>query len=97
MALSLAYGLDIREDNDPYLHLSEEAVKSIGEVAVPGAFLVDMIPALKYVPEFFPGAGFKKKARIWKGMQENMREIPFADTIKNIVSFSFPSIDFGVV
>lgn len=93
MALSLAYGLDIREDNDPYLNLSEEAVKSIGEAAVPGAFLVDVIPALKYVPEFFPGAGFKKKARIWKGMQEGMREIPYADTVKNIVRpFSLDTI-----
>ncbi|KAH9478040.1 Cytochrome P450 monooxygenase 98 [Psilocybe cubensis] len=88
MALTLAYGLDIQEKNDPYLRVSEAAVKSIGEVAIPGAFLVDMIPALKYVPEFFPGAGFKKKARIWRKVQENMREIPFAATLKNIASGS---------
>lgn len=31
----------------------------------PGAFLVDMIPWLKYVPSWLPGAGWKAKAERW--------------------------------
>jgi hypothetical protein len=31
---------------------------AIAELLIPGAFLVDIIPILKHVPEWFPGAKF---------------------------------------
>jgi hypothetical protein len=53
--------------------------------AIPGAFLVDVIPLLKYVPEWFPGAGFQKKAKAWKKFALTMVEAPFAAAKRNIV------------
>nr|BAL05181.1 cytochrome P450 [Phanerodontia chrysosporium] len=41
-------------------------------------YLVDLIPILKYVPEWFPGAGFKRQARIWKKEVTNIADAPFA-------------------
>ncbi|KDR66539.1 hypothetical protein GALMADRAFT_161961 [Galerina marginata CBS 339.88] len=86
MALSLAYGLPIHPSDDPYINLAAKAVASIGEAAIPGAFLVDMMPFLKYVPEWVPGAGFQKKARVWRKLQEDMRAVPFEETIRNMAS-----------
>jgi hypothetical protein len=85
MALSLAYGLQIQPTNDPFLDLAETAAKSISAAASFGAFFVDVIPILKYVPEWVPGAGFQKKARIWRKIQEDFREIPYSSSIEAMV------------
>ncbi|EDR09909.1 uncharacterized protein LACBIDRAFT_248682 [Laccaria bicolor S238N-H82] len=50
------------ESNDPYITLAEEALRGVAEAGIPGTFLVDLLPFLKYVPGWFPGADFKRKA-----------------------------------
>ena len=32
------------------------------QIGAPGRYLVEVIPALKYLPAWFPGAGFKREA-----------------------------------
>ena len=87
MALSLAYGLQIQETNDPFIELVETAAKSISAAASFGSFFVDVIPILKYVPEFVPGAGFQKKARIWRKIQEDFKEVPYSSSIEAMVHY----------
>ena len=87
MTLSLAYGLQIQPTNDPFINLAETAAKSISAAASFGAFFVDVIPILKYVPEFVPGAGFQKKARIGRKIQEDFREVPYSSSIEAIVRY----------
>ncbi|KAF8799180.1 cytochrome P450 [Phlegmacium glaucopus] len=98
MALSLSYGIQIKQTNDPFINLAEAALKSAGSAARVGAFLVDVIPILKYVPEFMPGAGFQKQARIWRKLQEDFRERPFLASIEAMASGrarpSFTSVAF---
>ena len=85
--MSMTYGVDVKETDDPLIGLAEVAVKSASESILPGAFLVDMIPMLKYIPEFMPGAGFKKQARIWREVQEDSRERPYLASIEAMVLF----------
>jgi len=87
LALTIAYGLPIREHDDPHLALAEEAVQTVSETVVPGAFLVDFMPFLKYVPEWMPGAGFQKTAKKYFEIQERFRSEPFGAALKNIASF----------
>jgi len=42
----------------------------------PGAFLVDVLPILKYVPSWMPGAGSKRKAREWKKSVQASADVP---------------------
>ena len=35
------------------------------EAGIPGSFLVDLFPILRYVTSWFPGAGLKRKAARW--------------------------------
>ncbi|TFK33360.1 cytochrome P450, partial [Crucibulum laeve] len=77
IVLSLGYGIHIKPSRDPYIDLAEQAMATITAAAAPGAFLVDMIPMLKYVPEWVPGAGFQRKAREWKKLAVRFREEPF--------------------
>ena len=87
MALSMSYGLEIKQTDDPFINLAEAAAKSISTAASYGTYLVNVIPILKYVPEFVPGAGFQKKARIWRKLQEDFREIPYSASIEAIVCY----------
>ncbi|KAJ2917369.1 hypothetical protein MD484_g3052, partial [Candolleomyces efflorescens] len=42
-----------------------------------GAFLVDLLPWLTYVPEWMPGTGWKKVARYYREVGIESREAPF--------------------
>ncbi|KAK0452985.1 cytochrome P450 [Desarmillaria tabescens] len=75
--LSIAYGLEVLPENDPYILAAEAGLYSLAKAAVPGAFLVDSIPLLKYIPDWFPGATFKRKAKEWRQYSKTMREMPF--------------------
>ncbi|KAJ7454671.1 cytochrome P450 [Mycena latifolia] len=77
--MSIAYGLDVRPSDDPYLNAAQAAVRAMSMAGVPGRFLVDIIPALKYIPSWFPGAGFKRKAAEWNKLVKHMVDRPFMD------------------
>ncbi|EPQ51619.1 cytochrome P450 [Gloeophyllum trabeum ATCC 11539] len=78
--MKLIYGIDIAPKNDRYVAIAEEALMALGQAAAPGAFLVDLLPILKYVPAWMPGAGFKRKAAQWKKTLYEMRDAPFEAT-----------------
>ncbi|KAF9529927.1 cytochrome P450 [Crepidotus variabilis] len=83
--LSIAYGIEMQKNNDPYIADAHRAIKPVSLAAVPGAFLVDTFPALKYVPDWAPGAGFKAKARMWRSYARQMIERPF-EAAKNMMA-----------
>ncbi|KAJ7251336.1 cytochrome P450 [Mycena rebaudengoi] len=77
LIMSIAYSIDTLPSNDPYMETAEAALKAIAQAIVPGRYLVDMIPILKYVPAWFIGAGFKRQAREWKKLTDKMVQLPF--------------------
>ena len=89
--LSMTYSIKVQPYNDPYIKIAEEAIGSISELLIPGAFFVDIIPILKYIPKWFPGARFQRKAGVMRRHSEIMRNTPFAATEELMVcdSFSF--------
>lgn len=82
ITITLGYGLPIRNKNDPYIEISEQALMGLAAGAAPGAFLVDSLPFLKHVPAWMPGAGFKRKAAVWREWSTKMVEAPFAASQK---------------
>ncbi|KAI0348408.1 cytochrome P450 [Trametopsis cervina] len=64
--LKIAYGIEIQEQDDPFIHMAEQAMQSISAATNAGSYLVDFLPFLKYAPEWVPGMGFKKQARKWR-------------------------------
>ncbi|KAF4617510.1 hypothetical protein D9613_005757 [Agrocybe pediades] len=76
-AISLAYGLPIKRTDDPLIELAEHALSTMNASVLQSNFLVNVLPFLKYVPEFLPGTGFKAKAREWKKLQEDLVSRPF--------------------
>ncbi|EGN98959.1 hypothetical protein SERLA73DRAFT_181707 [Serpula lacrymans var. lacrymans S7.3] len=61
--LRISHGYEVQDGIDPLVELADKALEQLSETAAPGAYLVDIIPILKYIPEWFPGAGFQKTAK----------------------------------
>ncbi|KAJ7125759.1 cytochrome P450 [Mycena crocata] len=68
---------------DPYVSLAESAIHQLSIAAVPGKYLMDSIPILKYVPDWFPVTGFKQQAKICRDLAQTMVENPFAESAGN--------------
>ena len=88
----MTYSINVRPYNDPYIEIAEEAIGAIAELMVPGAFLVDIIPILKYVPKWFPGAKFQSKAAVMRKYAAIMRNTTFAATEELMVCDLLPFI-----
>ncbi|KAJ3516119.1 hypothetical protein NLJ89_g1327 [Agrocybe chaxingu] len=84
--MCVAYGLNVQPKDDPYIAMAEQGAHTLEAAAIPGAFLVDDLPLLKYVPDWFPGAGFKKKAQEWKQIARRMIEKPFEAALRDMAA-----------
>lgn len=73
--LDVAYGYRPRRGgSDLFCDNSMGLLAGWKEAAVPGKWVVDMVPWLKYVPEWMPGASFHSKARYWKNLRNDTKE-----------------------
>ena len=89
----MTYSINVRPYDDPYIKIVEESMGALTEI-IPGAFLVDIIPILKYVPEWFPGAKFQSKAAVMRKYAAEMRNMTFAATEELMVYDSSPFLGF---
>ncbi|EIM80551.1 cytochrome P450, partial [Stereum hirsutum FP-91666 SS1] len=75
--MKIMYGLEVTDPNHPFLVLGEKQVEMFSRAAMPGTFLCENIPALKYVPSWVPGATFKRQAAFWSRCDKQLRDEPF--------------------
>jgi hypothetical protein len=87
--MKIGYGIAVQDSDDPYISNAEQALKGAAEAGIPGAFLVDSFPILKYVPSWFPGAGFQKKAARVREVTNTMAEKPFRHVQEQLVQVHF--------
>ncbi|KAF9468288.1 cytochrome P450 [Collybia nuda] len=75
--LQITYGYEIQSQKDFYVNLAAEAFDGLTKAVNAGSFLVDLVPFLKYIPTWFPGAAFKRNAEIWSKAALALRDRPF--------------------
>ncbi|KAG1840821.1 cytochrome P450 [Suillus subalutaceus] len=63
ISLRICYGYEVKEDNDPLINIGQRALDQFSRYGLYGDFIVDFLPSLARLPEWFPGAGFKRLAR----------------------------------
>ncbi|KAJ7119005.1 hypothetical protein C8R44DRAFT_737850 [Mycena epipterygia] len=54
----IAYGYTVAGNDDHFVALAEEHMRLGSVVGAPGRWVVDSLPFLRILPEWFPGAGF---------------------------------------
>ncbi|KAF9067570.1 cytochrome P450 [Rhodocollybia butyracea] len=87
--LSVAYGIQVQSKDDPNIKAAEAMVSVLATAGLPGAFLVVIKPKFPlYVPSWFPGASFKRKAKAWNGIQAATITPPFMEVKKAMNSSS---------
>ncbi|KAF9043019.1 cytochrome P450 [Panaeolus papilionaceus] len=85
LTLSVVYGYEPSEiGKDEFLDMAEECVNILSNKIASGGgiWLVDVFPSLQYLPDGFPGTGFKTNARIWKRKMEEFVDRPY-EFVKN--------------
>ena len=73
------------DQNDPLALLVEDAMDKFSQATQPGRFLIDVFPWLRFVPEWFPGTGWKKTAREWRQVRDRTYNTGFEWTLEQIV------------
>ncbi|KAJ7747825.1 cytochrome P450 [Mycena metata] len=73
--LRITYGIDVQEEQESFVTLIEKANDNFNAATAPGAFLVDVFPAMLHIPEIL--APWKRTARIWARATKNMVEAPY--------------------
>lgn len=78
MILKATYGYTTEAHGaDPLVDLVDEVMEQFSQAFVPGKWAVDLIPALRYLPEWFPGTGWKQTAKLWNQTMTDVINIPF--------------------
>lgn len=90
--LSLVYGL--KTVDDYWIGVVLLAVEAGFKLSHHGRWLVEMVPLLRFLPPWFPGAGFKREAFDVGQMLNSLVEIPFNLTKEQIVSFAKQFYEF---
>ncbi|KAG2121265.1 cytochrome P450 [Suillus clintonianus] len=91
--LRISHGYEVKENDDPFINLADRAMDQASRSSAPGAFLVDTMPFLARVPEWFPGAGFKRLAREWYETREQMGTAPY-QFVKDQIAAGIAPVSF---
>ncbi|CCO36612.1 O-methylsterigmatocystin oxidoreductase Short=OMST oxidoreductase [Rhizoctonia solani AG-1 IB] len=77
VVLQSAYGYEATKAGDPMVEIARVGMKAFSDASIPADFIVNVFPWLEYIPSWFPGAGWKRKAMAWNKAQEDLINVPF--------------------
>ncbi|KAJ8508596.1 hypothetical protein ONZ45_g9144 [Pleurotus djamor] len=83
--IEATYGVTVQPEDDPLIVLTDEVLHRLNDAAIPGTFLVDNIPILRYLPRWFPGAGFLDYAQIVYTNTMKMIDLPYEQSRTRIL------------
>ncbi|ETN38214.1 uncharacterized protein HMPREF1541_06245 [Cyphellophora europaea CBS 101466] len=90
--LRSTYGYEIDpHSRDPLVDLINETMMQFSDVSQPGKWAVDLVPALQYLPDWFPGTGFKQYAKHCKETLLQAGSIPYAFVEKQLRTGEAPT------
>ncbi|KAG7092823.1 hypothetical protein E1B28_009138 [Marasmius oreades] len=77
--LKLAYGWQVKDENDYLVTLMKESIAVQEELIAPGKWLVDTFPTwIRFIPSWFPGGGFHIKAEKYREKLTPIDRFPHA-------------------
>ena len=90
VTMSMVFGYDVAvgDIDDQYVALAEQVITDATRVLQPGATLVNVIPMLRFIPPWVPGASTQRLAAKAKEAWIAYKTKPFANVKSNLVSAS---------
>jgi len=83
--LRISHGYEVGEGEDAFVTLADKATEQFGLSTAPG-FLVNLVPFLQHIPDWFPGASFKKTAKEWAATLNEMVDLPYNYVKKQVAA-----------
>ncbi|PPQ79518.1 hypothetical protein CVT25_003400 [Psilocybe cyanescens] len=93
--LRISHGYEVKESHDPFVEIADLATEQFSLATAPGAFLVDLIPALRHVPQWFPGASFRLQADKWAATLSEMVNGPYNFVKQQMVASGTAEVSFS--
>ncbi|KAJ3486701.1 hypothetical protein NLI96_g4059 [Meripilus lineatus] len=75
--LEIAYGHRVESEDDSYLKLTENLNAVVAGLGTTGVSIVDILPILRHLPPWFPGARLHRHCHWAKSAIRDMEDIPF--------------------
>ncbi|KAF8189663.1 cytochrome P450 [Pholiota molesta] len=72
--------------NDHFQELAEEMVHAVGALTYPSAAVVNVVPFLRFLPTWFPGADFHRVARETKDKVNELLDSPYKYVQDNLAA-----------
>ncbi|KAI0697620.1 cytochrome P450 [Cerioporus squamosus] len=82
--MKVAYDIDVVHEDDRYVAAVDAALEGPVQGLVPGTFLVDFLPFLRYIPTWFPGATSQRLFAKWQAAGETLKSLPY-DHVKAVL------------
>ncbi|RGP61344.1 o-methylsterigmatocystin oxidoreductase [Fusarium longipes] len=83
--LKMTYGYNLEpHKSDPLALLIDEMMHNFSRAFVPMTWPADILPILRYFPEFLPGMSFKRIAREWNANMSMVLNVPYEFAKKQI-------------
>ncbi|KAI0078413.1 CyP450 monooxygenase [Panus rudis PR-1116 ss-1] len=89
--LRIVYGMNVTSTGDDFLRIVYESVRGMSEAGVYGAYWVDYVPVLQYLPDWFPGTRYRKVASKIRKTVDEMRTRPINDLMERMETDSVES------
>ncbi|THH08829.1 hypothetical protein EW145_g2435 [Phellinidium pouzarii] len=77
--LMATYDHEVTSDNDPYVSLVNRTTKMTTDSGSPGGTFIDLFPALRHLPTWFPGMGLKRHALSTAELVGEVMEMPLRE------------------
>jgi len=85
--MALMYGYEIEKFDDPAIVAAETSIDLGTKLVMPGRTIANIFPVLLKLPEWFPGASFKRMANRAYHFTQETKRIPLEFVKKMIVGF----------
>lgn len=73
----IAYGIEVEPHDDPYVATAKAAIHCLSTGATIGMYVASKIPALMYLPDWIPGAHFRRDAEVSRNLSRVLLDKPF--------------------
>ncbi|KAI0088547.1 cytochrome P450 [Irpex rosettiformis] len=86
VTMMITYGHRVKSKDDEFIAIADKGVATIEAAGAVGAHIVDFVPWLRFIPDWFPGAGIK---RLPPGTRENLQaflHVPFDQVKKRMAA-----------